>query len=109
MQYLEVSKGIIISESAYSTIVYYAVSEVEEVAISRFRRKEITERQLKQLVSIKVTDYGVEIDINVELCFGHDLEDVCKKIQDNVMDVVEQNVGYKPACVNIHVIKVSVC
>ncbi len=109
MRYLEVSKGIVISESAYSTIVYYAVCEIEEVLISKFKRKEITERQLRQLVSIKVSDYGVEIDINIELCFGHDLEEICKKIQYNVMDVVEQNVGFKPACVNVHVIKVTVC
>ncbi len=109
MQYLEVGKDIVISESAYSTIVYYAVSEIEEVLISKFNRKEITERQLRQLVSLELTDYGVEININVELCFGYNLEDICKKIQQNVIDIVEQNIGYKPACVNIHVVKVSTC
>ncbi len=109
MQYLEVGKDIVISDSAYSTVVYYAVSEVEEVAISMKRKNEITERQLRQLVSLNVTEYGVEVDINVELCFGHNLEEVCKKIQDNVIDVVHHNIGYKPACVNVHVVKISVC
>lgn len=109
MQYLEVGKDIVISESAYSTIVYYAVCETEGVYISKFIRKEITERQLRQLVALEVTDYGVEVNINVELCFGCNLEEVCKQIQENVIDIVEQNVGYKPACVNIFVTKVSVC
>lgn len=109
MRYLEVGKNIVISESAYSTIVYYAILEVEEVLISKFKRKELTERQLKQIVSLEVTDYGVEINVNIDICFGCNVEDICKRIQENVIETVHQNIGFKPACVNVYVTKVSAC
>lgn len=109
MKYLELGKGIIISDRAYATIVYYALSEIEAVAISKHRNKEITERQLRQIVSLNVTEYGVEIDIYIDLCYGYNLETISKEIQSNVMDVITHNVGYEPACVNVHVTNVSIC
>lgn len=109
MKYLELGKGIVISERAYATIVYYALSEIDAVSVSKNKSKEITERQLRQLVSLNVSKYGVEIDIHVELCYGHNLEIISKKIQHNVMEVINNNVGYEPACVNVHVTNVAIC
>ncbi|MFV0499377.1 MAG: Asp23/Gls24 family envelope stress response protein [Bacilli bacterium] len=109
MEYFEIGNGIVISNIAYATIVYYGVVEIEEVSTSKFVNKELTERQLKQIISLELSEYGVEINVNVGLNFGCNFEEVCKKIQLNVIDIVEQNVGYKPACVNIHVTKVTVC
>ncbi len=109
MRYIELSKNVVISESAYSTVVYYAVCEIEEVVFSKVVKKEITERQLKQIVSLEMSDSGVDINVNVELCYGHNLEDVSKKIQKNVVDVVEHSIGYKPSSVNVNVTRISVC
>ncbi len=109
MGYLKISKDVMINEAAYATIVYYAVTEIEEVTLHNEKKKELTERQLKQTVKLDKNEYGIVVNIYVEVCYGNNLEEVCKKIQENVVDILEQSVGYKPACVNVIVTKVLVC
>lgn len=109
MEYLQVANNVAISKSAYATIVYYAIREVENTVLNLVKDSELTERKLNQVVSLEVDEYGVVIDLRLELCYGNDLEDVCKKVQENIIDVVEQSVGTAPSRVNIDVVKISVC
>ncbi len=109
MEYLELSNGVAISKSALATIVYYAVKENEHTSIFHLKHESITERKLAQIVKLDTNDYGLVINLNLELCYGADLEAICKDIQNNVMDVLEQSLGFKPACVNIDVSKINVC
>ncbi len=109
MEYLELSNGVAISKSAYATIVYYAVREVEHTSLYHSKQDAITERKLAQIVNLEVDEYGITINLTLELCYGKDLESICKNVQENVIDIVEQSVGFKPARVNIDVSKINVC
>lgn len=109
MKYIELGKGVLISESAYSTVVYYAICEIDDVIFSKISKKEITERQLRQIVNLNIEEGQVEITVSVELCYGCNLDEVSKKIQKNIDEIVEQSTGYRPSCVNVNVTSISVC
>ncbi len=109
MEYLQLANGISISKSAYATIVYYAIRDTEHTLLNKENHPELTVRRLSQIVNLDITDSGVIINLKLDLCYGIDLETVCKNVQENVIDVVTQSIGFEPMCVNIDVRRIIVC
>lgn len=54
-------------------------------------------------VQVKVVDQLVTIDLRINVAYGHKIDEVCRKLQEKIRDVVEQLTGLTVREVNIRV------
>ncbi len=104
MKYIKLSKSMSISETAYSTIVYYALKEVEGVFLEN--NKSISQRTLKNTVNLEVLEQGIIINIKANVFYQTNIEVVAKNIQDNVYNTITQSIGFEPLSVNVEVTRI---
>ncbi len=102
MKYIKLLPNLSISEIAYSTIVYYAVKEVEGVFISS-DKKTLTAKTLNKIVQLEVSNENIVININVGMLYEYDIDEVCKNVQNSVYRVISSSVGFDPTRVNVNV------
>ena len=69
--------------------------------------KSLFSRKLKKGISINFTDEGLVIDTYLNILFGHSVNDVAFRVQENIKRSVESMTEFKVKTVNVHVYGVS--
>jgi uncharacterized alkaline shock family protein YloU len=64
-------------------------------------------RKLKKGVAIAFTESGLVIDVYVDMLFGHSVNDVAFRVQENIKRSVESMTEFKVRRVNVHVYGVA--
>ena len=64
-------------------------------------------RKLKKGVAIAFTEQGLIIDVYVDMLFGHSVNDVAFRVQENIKRSVESMTEFKVKRVNVHVYGVA--
>ena len=69
--------------------------------------RSIFNRKLKKGISIDFTEDGLIIDIYLNILFGHSVNDVAFRVQENIKRSVESMTEFKVKKVNVNVYGVS--
>ncbi len=69
--------------------------------------KSIFNRKLKKGISIDFTEEGLIIDVYLNILFGHSVNDVAFRVQENIKRSVESMTEFKVKKVNVNVYGVS--
>lgn len=64
-------------------------------------------RKLKKGVAIVFSEHGLIIDVYVDMLFGHSVNDVAFRVQENIKRSVESMTEFKVKRVNVHVYGVA--
>ncbi|MNI72841.1 Alkaline shock protein 23 [compost metagenome] len=101
--------GIIrISDDVVSTIAGLAALETPGVAamsggISEGLAKRLSGKNVQRGVSVEVGQVEAAIDLRVILNYGSRIQDVCRELQENVREAVENMTGLTVIEVNVKV------
>jgi uncharacterized alkaline shock family protein YloU len=101
--------GIIrISDDVVSTIAGLAALETPGIAamsggISEGLAKRLSGKNVQKGVSVEVGQLEAAIDLRVIIHYGSRVQDVCRDLQDNVREAVENMTGLKVIEVNVKV------
>ena len=104
---------VVIADEVIGVIAGLAAIEVEGVAsMAGNATKELISKLGKKLLSkgvkVDVLEGVVSIAIAINLKYGYNVMDVCKKVQDKVKATVESMTGLTVADVNVRVAGVEV-
>ena len=104
----EENGSINISEDVISSLVRTAISEVEGVAgLSNTAGAEIAEligiKSVTKGVKVQFLDETVVVDAIIAVCYGSNIVNVAKAVQERVMNAVQSSTGLEKAQVNVHV------
>ncbi len=104
----EANGSINISEEVISALVRAAVTQVEGVAgLSNTSGAELVEligiKTLSKGVKVQFDDGKIIVDAIITVSYGHNIVDVAKNVQDEVMSVILSATGMDKAEVNVHV------
>lgn len=104
----EANGSINISEEVIATLVRAAVTQVEGVAgLSNTSGSELVEligiKTLSKGVKVQFDEGKIIVDAIITVSYGHNIMDVAKSVQDEVMSVVLSVTGMDKAAVNVHV------
>ncbi len=69
--------------------------------------KSMFSHKLKKGVAINFADEGLTIDVYLNILFGHSVNDVAFRVQENIKRSVESMTEFKVKKVNVHVYGVS--
>ncbi len=69
--------------------------------------KSVFSRKLKKGIAINFTEEGLIIDTYLNILFGHSVNDVAFRVQENIKRSVEGMTEFKVKKVNVHVYGVS--
>lgn len=100
--------AIRISDDVVSTIAGLAALETPGVAamsggISEGLAKRLSGKNVQKGVSVEVGQLEAAIDLRVIVNFGSKIQDVCRQLQANVKDAVENMTGLNVVEVNVKV------
>ena len=104
----EANGSINISEEVISTLVRSAVTQVEGVSgLSNTSGAELVEligiKTLSKGVKVQFVDDKIVVDAIITVCYGYNIMDVAKNVQEEVLNVVLTATGLENAEVNVHV------
>lgn len=105
----EENGSINISEDVISGMVRNAIGEVEGVAgLSNTAGAEIAEligiKSVNKGVKVQFTeDSRIVVDVIITVCYGSNVIEVARNVQDRVMSAVQAATGLENAQVNVHV------
>ncbi|GGN97879.1 Asp23/Gls24 family envelope stress response protein [Saccharibacillus kuerlensis] len=105
---IETGHGIIsITEKALQKIVAGAIAETEGVALTANESASLPERLRAAgrngRIALRMGEAGLEIELRIDVRFGMRIQEVCRKLRDNVRLSVEKLAGLP-----VHVIEVAV-
>ena len=106
-------KGSInISEDVIASIVREAIAEVEGVSgLSNTAGAEIAElmgiKTVSRGVKVQIVEEKIVVDAIINVCYGCNIVNVAKSVQDKLMNVVQSTTGISNAEVNVHVSGIS--
>ncbi|KIL41157.1 membrane protein [Gordoniibacillus kamchatkensis] len=97
-----------ISDDVVSTIAGLAALETPGIAamsggISEGLAKRLSGKNAQKGVSVEVGQLEAAIDLRVIVQYGSKIQDVCRDLQDNVRDAVENMTGLRVVEVNVKV------
>lgn len=104
-----VHTGLIrISDDVVSTIAGLAALETPGIAamsggISEGLAKRLSGKNVQRGVTVEVGQVEAAIDLRVIVHFGSKIQDVCRSLQENVRDAVENMTGLSVVEVNVKV------
>ncbi|MFC5452005.1 Asp23/Gls24 family envelope stress response protein [Paenibacillus aestuarii] len=103
---------ITISDDVVSTIAGLAALETPGVAamsagISEGLAKRLSGRNIQKGVSVEVGQVETAIHLRVIVIYGSRIQDVCRELQQNVQETIENMTGLKVVSVNVKVEGVS--
>lgn len=101
-----------ISPEVIEVIASIATTEVDGVASmhSHFASgvvERISRKSYGKGVKVDLTDDGIIIDITLHVNYGVSIPDVCKKVQDNIVQTLRTMTALEVSSINIHVIGVQ--
>ncbi|MFC0213196.1 Asp23/Gls24 family envelope stress response protein [Paenibacillus chartarius] len=105
----QVQTGLIrISDDVVSTIAGLAALETPGVAamsggISEGLAKRLSGKNAQRGVSVEVGQLEAAIDLRIIIQYGSKIQDVCRDLQENVRDAVENMTGLRVVEVNVKV------
>ncbi|MDF2669139.1 MAG: rane protein [Paenibacillus sp.] len=105
----EIGSGIIrISDDVVATIAGLAALETPGIAamsggISEGLAKRLSGKNVQKGVSVEVGQVEAAIDLRVILHYGSKIQDVCRNLQENVKETVENMTGLNVVEVNVKV------
>jgi uncharacterized alkaline shock family protein YloU len=105
----EIGTGIIrISDDVVATIAGLAALETPGIAamsggISEGLAKRLSGKNVQKGVSVEVGQLEAAIDLRVILHYGSKIQDVCRNLQENVKETVENMTGLNVVEVNVKV------
>ena len=104
----EENGSINISEEVISSMVRTAISEVEGVAgLANTAGAELAEliglKTVSRGVKIQFVDNQIVVDAIITVCYGCNIVNVAKEVQNSVTEVVQAITGIGKAEVNVHV------
>jgi uncharacterized alkaline shock family protein YloU len=105
----QIESGLIrISDDVVSTIAGLAALETPGIAamsggISEGLAKRLSGKNAQRGVSVEVGQLEAAIDLRVIVQYGIKIQDVCRDLQDNVRDAVENMTGLRVVEVNVKV------
>jgi uncharacterized alkaline shock family protein YloU len=97
-----------ISDDVVSTIAGLAALETSGIAamsggISEGLAKRLSGKNAQRGVSVEVGQLEAAIDLRVIIQYGSKIQDVCRDLQENVRDAVENMTGLRVVEVNVKV------
>lgn len=97
-----------ISDDVVSTIAGLAALETPGIAamsggISEGLAKRLSGKNAQRGVSVEVGQVEAAIDLRVIIQYGSKIQDVCRDLQENVRDAVENMTGLRVVEVNVKV------
>jgi uncharacterized alkaline shock family protein YloU len=97
-----------ISDDVVSTIAGLAALETPGIAamsggISEGLAKRLSGKNAQRGVSVEVGQVEAAIDLRVIIQYGSKIQDVCRELQENVRDAVENMTGLRVVEVNVKV------
>lgn len=97
-----------ISDDVVSTIAGLAALETPGIAamsggISEGLAKRLSGKNAQRGVSVEVGQLEAAIDLRVIINYGSKIQDVCRDLQENVRDAVENMTGLRVVEVNVKV------
>ena len=100
--------SINISEEVISTIVKSAISEIEGVAgLSNTAGAELAEliglKTVSKGIKVQFVDDRIIIDLIINLCYGCNIVNTAKIVQEKLISVVQDSTGIEKADINVHV------
>lgn len=109
---LDGSGSINISEDVIAIIALESMGGVQGIGgISNAHGKDIAELLSKKSaakgVRVRVEDSNITIDVYVMIKYGFAVNDIAKRIQNEVSDAVESMTGLSVSAVNVHVTGIS--
>jgi uncharacterized alkaline shock family protein YloU len=105
----QIESGLIrISDDVVSTIAGLAALETPGIAamsggISEGLAKRLSGKNAQRGVSVEVGQLEAAIDLRVIVQYGSIIQDVCRDLQENVRDAVENMTGLRVVEVNVKV------
>jgi uncharacterized alkaline shock family protein YloU len=105
----QVQSGLIrISDDVVSTIAGLAALETPGIAamsggISEGLAKRLSGKNAQKGVSVEVGQLEAAIDLRVIIQYGSKIQDVCRELQENVREAVENMTGLRVVEVNVKV------
>jgi uncharacterized alkaline shock family protein YloU len=103
------NSGLIrISDDVVSTIAGLAALETPGIAamsggISEGLAKRLSGKNAQRGVSVEVGQVEAAIDLRIIIQYGSKIQDVCRELQENVRDAVENMTGLRVVEVNVKV------
>lgn len=102
-----------IADEVVAIIAGLAATEVEGVAaMAGNATREIIERMgmksLSKGVSVEVIDSTVSVKLSLNLEYGHNIPEVCAKVQERVKSAIENMTGLEVLDVNITIAGVNI-
>lgn len=97
-----------ISDDVVATIAGLAASETSGVAgmsggISEGLAKRLSGKNVQKGVSVEVGQLEAAIDLRVIIHYGSKIQEVCRRLQENVKEAVENMTGLNVVEVNVKV------
>jgi len=97
-----------IADDVVATIAGLAAIETEGIAamsggVSEGLAKRLSGKNVQKGVSVEVGQLEAAIDLRVIVTYGSNIQEVCRTLQENVRDAVENMTGLKVVEVNVKV------
>lgn len=104
----EKTGSVQISDEVVSVISGIAAAEVEGVAgmsagITSGIGEILGRKNLSKGVKVEIGETETAIDLFIIVKYGYKIQEVCKKVQKNIKEAVENMTGLKVVEVNVHV------
>ncbi|MBR6271183.1 MAG: Asp23/Gls24 family envelope stress response protein [Lachnospiraceae bacterium] len=106
--------NLIIPEDAFETIATLAALEVKGVlsvdGITREKVRTISTKNISSWVKVDVNEEKktVRVYISIELDYGYNIPDTCRRVQEKVQNTVQSMTGFTAPVVNIKICGVKV-
>ena len=112
IQELEGIGEVQIADEVVSIIAGLAATEVEGVAsmagnITNELVSKLGMKNLSKGVKIEIIDGVVTVDLTLNIEYGRNILETCKKVQEKVKSAIENMTGLEVADVNIHIASVD--
>ncbi|HHX93634.1 MAG TPA: Asp23/Gls24 family envelope stress response protein [Tenericutes bacterium] len=110
---ITLKNGITVDKQAIAQMAGIAAFEVENVyslhgKVTRDIIEKLGIKIIKRSVEVNILDDGnFEINLNVKIKYGVDINATAKNIQEAVNNSIEQSLGMKPVAININVVDVE--
>lgn len=103
-------KGVVqISDDVISAIATTAAQEIDGVAQTAINVMEslmdkFGKKNTSKGVTIVVNDGKVTVDVNIVVFYEYNIQEVAKKVQNNIKSVIETMTGMETPIINVNVV-----